>query len=57
MRRSFEDETFSDEPDAFGETEEDLGPLVDTTFDAVVVSTDWTAETILNQISRKTIDV
>jgi len=41
-----------------GETEEDLAGLAaDATFDAVVVSTDWTAETLLAQIRRGNVEL
>jgi|GEM_PF-156244 len=48
----------SDENELFGETEDDLADLSNAaTFDALVVSTDWTTETLLNQITRGSIEL
>jgi hypothetical protein len=47
-----------DAEELFGESEDDLENLdVATTFDAVVVSSDWTTETLLGQIDRANIEL
>jgi Protein of unknown function DUF262 len=51
-------DTVDEDVDLFGESEEDLeGIDRSSVFDAVVVSTDWTAETLLRQIDRSNIEL
>jgi hypothetical protein len=48
----------NEEEELFAETEDDLGDLsADDTFDAMVVSTDWTTETLLSQILRGNLEL
>ncbi|WP_345461362.1 DUF262 domain-containing protein [Nocardioides marinquilinus] len=48
----------NEEDELFAETEDDLGDLSgEETFDAMVVSTDWTTETLLSQILRGNLEL
>ncbi|MFD5902504.1 DUF262 domain-containing protein [Streptomyces microflavus] len=52
------DETSNDAEELFGESEDDLTKLREAaSFDAFVVSSDWTAETLLSQIQRNNIEM
>lgn len=60
MTEQAEDEVrvSNEEEELFAETEDDLGDLsADDTFDAMVVSTDWTTETLLSQIVRGNLEL
>jgi hypothetical protein len=48
----------NDEDELFSETEDDLVDLsAEDTFDAIVFATDWTTETLLNQIQRGNLEL
>ncbi|MFK0280455.1 DUF262 domain-containing protein [Streptomyces sp. NPDC090499] len=52
------DDATSDAEELFGESEDDLTRLREaTSFDAFVVSSDWTSETLLSQIQRNNIEM
>ncbi|MER5461989.1 DUF262 domain-containing protein [Streptomyces sp. NPDC002668] len=52
------DDTSNDAEELFGESEDDLTKLREAaSFDAFVVSSDWTAETLLSQIQRNNIEM
>ncbi|MFF1300655.1 MULTISPECIES: DUF262 domain-containing protein [unclassified Streptomyces] len=52
------DEAPNDAEELFGESEDDLAKLREAaSFDAFVVSSDWTAETLLSQIQRNNIEM
>lgn len=58
MTDQFGEESTSDAEELFSESEDDLGSLESAvTFDAIVVSSDWTTDTLLSQIKRGQIDM